>query len=220
MKEQILRRNFLKTAELSVVCVITSILLSGCPYSNNISPNKIYITVDDGPRGYMEEMLDLFAQTGDRATFFVVGQNCEDDHGYSLLVRALNEGHLIGNHSYSHPNFQEISDEEAEFQVKATYEITDQAYEETGRFNPKLFRFPFGAEANHSAVLNAGYGVVRWDVDPQDYNLDASKWTNNEIEEVCLSAQTGDIILLHDLENTARVVIPSILEYYTSGVIR
>ncbi|PIN92922.1 hypothetical protein COU56_03955, partial [Candidatus Pacearchaeota archaeon CG10_big_fil_rev_8_21_14_0_10_31_9] len=169
MKTRLSRREFL--ASLGAAGIVAGLSSSCLANQQPIAQNKIYMTIDDGPKDYMEEMLDLFAETGDRATFFVLGENCENDYGYSLLVRALNEGHLIGNHSYYHPNFKEISEEEAQAQVQATHEILEQAYKDAGRYNPKLFRFPFGAEAHQGVIANNGYKVVRWNVDTKDYEI-------------------------------------------------
>jgi len=217
MKTELSRREFLESSALALGLSTLSTLGSGCP--NNTPSNLVYITIDDGPGYYMEEMLDLFEQTGDKATFFVLGQNCEDNYGYEMLIRALNEGHLIGNHSYSHPNFKEISPEEAQAQLLATHEIIQSAYDKLDIFNPKLFRYPFGAEAHQEVISNKGYEVVRWNADTKDYEI-GNTLTVDDVKERCLGINPGDIVLTHDLEMTAREIIPFILESYSSSIVR
>ena len=212
MKTQLSRRDFLSS---SLALGLAAVLGSGCP-ANTINPNTVYLTIDDGPMPPMKKMLDLFAQTGDKATFFVLGQNAEDVYGYDLLIRALNEGHLIGNHSYSHPNFKEISSEEAQAQLLAAHEIIQPAYDEANIFNPKLFRYPFGSEAYPEVIANNGYEIVRWNADTKDYEI-GDKLTIDDVKERCLGINPGDIVLLHDLPDTAEYIIPSILERYYSA---
>jgi peptidoglycan/xylan/chitin deacetylase (PgdA/CDA1 family) len=87
------------------------------PAEPRISFNSVHVdgpyiamTFDDGPSGKLTpKLLDLLAAHHIKATFFVIGQNVEENP--QILARAAREGHEIGNHSWSHPNLGKMSDE-------------------------------------------------------------------------------------------------------------
>jgi peptidoglycan/xylan/chitin deacetylase (PgdA/CDA1 family) len=175
----------------------------------------------------MEEILDLLLLTGDKVTFFVLGELCANEQGYTLLVRALDEGHDVGNHSYAHSIFTELTREQAEAEIMATHTIINQAYQEAGRRNPRLFRYPFGETKYADILADLGYQTVLWDVNPKDYTLefpyppstDEEFVLVTQVQNECLVAQKGNIILLHDMVYTAKQILPFLLSYYTSDTI-
>ena len=66
---------------------------------------RLFLTFDDGPLLCTGRILDLLAESQQKATFFVIGRNLEHPKFRDLAIRALREGHDIGNHSYTHPDF-------------------------------------------------------------------------------------------------------------------
>ena len=72
----------------------------------------IALTFDDGPGAHTGELLDTLKQYGAKATFFLQGVNIEQ-YGGEAIARMASEGHLIGNHSYDHPNMLKLSAEDA-----------------------------------------------------------------------------------------------------------
>jgi len=101
-----------------------------------------YLTIDDGPTEDMKEKIDFLDYNGIKAIWFCQGKELEKfpDH----TIYAIKKGHIIGSHSYDHPNFSEIDLDEARNQIKKTDKIIDDFYSQAGISRPiKVFRFPF-----------------------------------------------------------------------------
>jgi peptidoglycan/xylan/chitin deacetylase (PgdA/CDA1 family) len=101
-----------------------------------------YLTIDDAPSKIFVEVVDYLIEMKIPAIFFCEGRKLikrVDD-----AIYAINKGYIIGNHSYDHPNFSQISLDEARNQIEKTDEIIDYIYAQTGIPRPiKVFRFPF-----------------------------------------------------------------------------
>ena len=150
---------------------------------------RIAITFDDGPhRLYTPKLLDGLKERGIHATFFLVGENIGSNE--ALVKRMAEEGHLIGNHTYSHVKLKGLSPEETRREIQKTDEAV---YEITGKHVAYL-RPPFG-EWEEDLELTYPVLPVMWTVDPLD-------WTTENVEEivdrVVTQAGENDMILLHD----------------------
>lgn len=104
---------------------------------------SVILTIDDGPSGDSSRKLALLDERGIKAIWFCLGKHIESNT--DVLVRAILNGHLIANHSYSHPHFGDITYEEAESEIIRTDKLIGQLYKSAGVSRPiKLFRFPYG----------------------------------------------------------------------------
>ena len=128
----------------------------------------VSLTFDDGPDAQLTPyVLDVLKKYSIKATFFVKG-----DHAVRqprILARAVQEGHIVGNHSWNHPNFWTLPSEEEILQVDETDKVIRPYFGQQ-----KYFRYPFG---NSSCDTNAylhdeGYGIVGWHVDSCDWAYD------------------------------------------------
>ncbi|MGV2686988.1 polysaccharide deacetylase family protein, partial [Clostridium perfringens] len=121
----------------------------------------------DGPDAMVTpKILDILKENDIKATFFILGNRAE---AHPETVRRIKEeGHVIGNHSWSHPNFTELSMEEALNQVKNTQ---DELNDIIG-YRPSLFRPPYGAldEDKEEAIQNMDLAIVNWSVDTMDWS--------------------------------------------------
>lgn len=160
----------------------------------------VSLTFDDGPDPqYTPRVLDILKQKRVPATFFVVGVNAEGHP--DLLRREYQEGHLIGNHSYSHPNIATIGEDATALQLSATQRFIEYA---TGR-STTLFRPPYNADsepqtpAEITPILRAQkmhYITIGERIDPQDWRKGVT--AADIVDEVMNEAQSGHLILLHD----------------------
>lgn len=117
---------------------------------------KAYLTIDDIPQGVTKDMVDYLNLKGIPAVMFVVGENAEKDLG--TVVYAIRHGILIGNHSYTHPSFSDITYEEAVEEIEKTDRLIEQAYKEAGVERPvKLFRFPYLDKGGENKELFQNY---------------------------------------------------------------
>ncbi len=166
-------------------------LYPGLVLRANKGPEKIVaLTFDDGPdKVYTPQVLDILREKGVRATFFLIGSRVEEDS--DVAKRIADEGHSIGNHTYSHPKLTKAS-------PRLQQELT-QAREALGRLgitDNGFFRPPYGA-AEPSLIEQAaslGYRVAMWSVDSLD-------WRGLSRAEVIRNIQgyvePGSVILQH-----------------------
>jgi peptidoglycan/xylan/chitin deacetylase (PgdA/CDA1 family) len=166
----------------------------------------IALTFDDGPNEKLTpRLLDLLAKHHIHATFFVVGENAAEHP--EILQRAVREGHEIGNHSWSHPNFAKMSEESVRSQVKRTEAAIVSA---TGT-RPTLLRPPYGSittRQKHWLHDDLGYEIILWDVDPLDWkNPGPSVVTNRILKET----RAGSIVLSHDIHAQTIEAMPQTL---------
>ena len=150
---------------------------------------KIALTFDDGPHpSGTPVLLDGLAERNVTVTFFVIGENAVKYP--KLLTREAEEGHIIGNHTYSHVDLTKMSQETAECEL----EKTNAAIEAVTGKETEYMRPPYGAWKKEMEE-NTGMIAVLWNVDPLDWN------TDNETEivnKVVTETEENDIILLHD----------------------
>ena len=155
----------------------------------------ISLTFDDGPHPeFTPRLLDNLASAGIHATFFVVGEPAEK---YPLIVRRMaDEGHEVGNHTWSHREPRDVSTAQFVEEIRRTgrliHDITGNAC--------RLARPPKGelTAGKMWALVRERQTVVLWNRDPRDYRMTS----DCEIEDWCRSYQPshGDIVLMHDIQ--------------------
>lgn len=155
---------------------------------------RIAITFDDGPhRLYTPKLLDGLKERGIHATFFLVGENIGNNE--ALVKRMAEEGHLIGNHTFSHVQLTKMKKEDACREVQQTNERICAV---TG--SPVLYiRPPYGSW-NDELQAEIPMTVTLWNLDSEDWK---SQNTGKIVELVESEAEEGSIILLHDIFDTS-----------------
>lgn len=162
--------------------------------TENTGTKKIAITFDDGPHPqYTEQLLDGLKERGVKATFFVTGEHAELHP--DIIERMNEEGHLIGNHTYSHIQLNAGNRDEFKKQLIKTNEIISQI---TGK-EVLYVRPPYGTwDKKFETELNMF--PVLWTVDPKDWCSDNAACI---ADKVVAKADENDIILLHDYYETS-----------------
>ena len=155
---------------------------------------RIAITFDDGPhRLYTPKLLDGLKERGIHATFFLVGENIGNNE--ALVKRMAEEGHLIGNHTFSHVQLTKMKKEDACREVQQTNERICAV---TGA--PVLYiRPPYGSW-NDELQAEIPMTVTLWNLDSEDWK---SQNTGKIVELVESEVKEGSIILLHDIFDTS-----------------
>lgn len=155
---------------------------------------KVALTFDDGPNpDYTETLLSGLKERQVKATFFLLGAECEK---FPDIVKKIDaDGHLIGVHSYEHVNLSNLTDTAAIEQVDKTNQIL---YELTGKY-AEYIRPPYGCWK-----CNLDYETkmieVLWDVDPLDWKTDNSDVIAKRVID---KVGENDIILLHDASESS-----------------
>lgn len=167
----------------------------------------IALTFDDGPGKYTGELLDILKQYDAKATFFLQGVNIEQNGG-ETIARMAAEGHLIGNHSYDHPNMLKLSAEDAATQFQKTDDLIAQYNNGSGA---DVVRFPFGNKSKELEQI-AARPCFMWDVDTLDWK---TKNVQSNIQAVVNGAKPGQIVLMHDTYQTSveacRSIVPELV---------
>jgi peptidoglycan/xylan/chitin deacetylase (PgdA/CDA1 family) len=164
----------------------------------------IAMTFDDGPSATLTpKLLDILAAHQIKATFFVIGENVAEHP--QIVARAAREGHEIGNHSWSHPNFGRMSDDGVRSQVQRT----DDAIKSATGSRPTLLRPPYGSiTAREKRWIHDqfGYQIILWDVDPYDWKRPGPSVVRNRILK---ETRPGSIVLSHDIHPGTIEAMPS-----------
>lgn len=180
--------------------------------------HKVYLTFDDGPSIYTNEILDILKEYDVKATFFVVGKDKTAYEG--AYRRILEEGHTLGMHSYSHV-YQEVYSSKEAF-IRDVNTLQDYLHEVTGAY-PDIYRFPGGSSNRVSTVdmeelkqylTEIGITWYDWNISSGDATGHLGK---EEIVQNCTAGleNYGEaVILLHDAADKKSTVeaLPEIIE--------
>ena len=164
----------------------------------------VALTFDDGPNpATTTQALDTLSKYGIKATFFVLGKNISGNE--EILKRMKSDGHVIGNHSWSHPVLSKLSLDEAKKQITDT----EAALTKVLGSSSKLMRPPYGAitdDIRNSLDLS----FIMWDVDSLDWK---SKNEASILTEIQREVKNGSIILMHDIHAETVNALPKVIDY-------
>ncbi len=183
-------------------------------------PGKVALTFDDGPDPvWTPRILDLLKQRGLHATFFLIGENAQAHP--ELVKRLLAEGHMIGNHTYTHPDLTQVSPLREQLELNATARLLEWI---TGA-HPLLFRPPFHSDEalDEAPVAQSiaraaalGYLTLGHDIDPEDFDQRDPKVI---VDRVLAKARLGSVVLLHDgggNRSATLAALPAILDGFAA----
>jgi peptidoglycan-N-acetylglucosamine deacetylase len=215
-------------AYTAVAAVAPGAQLFGPTLRHTTPPNKLAITFDDGPNpAITPQLLDLLDRYSAKATFFVIGKYVRESP--ALAKEIVARGHLLGNHTDSHPNLffcgpQETRDE----LLRCTAAIHHATWLEPRWFRPPFgFRSPWLSEVVHHQNMR----TVMWSLIPGDWRNKSADWLIARMQPIADHARTklsagsgyggglrGDILCLHDgyhaANNADRTRTLAALEYW------
>jgi len=174
----------------------------GEPYVND--QNTVYLTFDDGPSAYTDDILRYLRDGGVKATFFAI----PDENSAERLNRILSEGHALGVHTKSHDYKKIYASVEA--YLADFKEAYDLIYEQTG-YKPDIFRFPGGSKNDYNALVyddiiaemtRRGFIYFDWNVDSRDAM--GAGWS--EIRDTVLK-EVGEAMAKTGVESNRAVVL-------------
>lgn len=185
------------------------------------------LTVDDAPSSHMKSKIDILDDMNIKAIFFCEGLKIQ--RRKEMVKYALKNGHIIGNHSWTHPHFSDIDYETAKDEIEDTDEIIDEVYRDVGIDREyRFFRFPFGDRGNDVSKLqnllksmgyefpriqkvtyecmeeNWGYRDWYWTLNDESYKADSYEELISMIDNRAFENSSGEIVIYHDHENTHR----------------
>ena len=170
----------------------------------------LYLTFDCGYEhdNLTSDVLDTLKEKNVPAAFFCTLDHIEKEQ--QLISRMIKEGHIVGNHSTTHPSFAEIGRNEMAKEI----EETENYLRENFGYSSRFFRFPKG-EYNDSAldlVASLGYVSVFWSVAYNDWNTDNIQGKDYAVETVMSRLHDGAVILLHSVSKDNAEALPEIID--------
>lgn len=179
-------------------------------YVGDTTKKELFLTFDEGyEKGNTEEILDILKSANVKAAFFVVKPYITSHP--ETVKRMVNEGHLVCNHSNTHPSMPSIKDE-----TKFNKEIEDanDAYKELiGQDMPKFFRPPMGKYSKESLdrTSKLGYKTIFWSFAYRDWLVDNQPSQEFAMKKIRDGVHPGCIMLLHAVSDTNTKILKDLI---------
>ena len=183
---------------------------------------KIWLTFDDGPEDEVTEfILETLKKFNIKASFFLIGKKIQEFP--ELTKEIIKEGHIVGNHSFSHLNGFKSKNEEYIYDIELGQKLINEKLVEMGITNKiKIFRPPYGRILPRQIKrLKENYKIVMWDVFSWDFkkNISPEKIYNNVIDNVT----EGSILVFHNnnksLENLKLTLEDTLIKLNERGFV-
>ena len=171
---------------------------------------KICLTFDEGyENGYTAKILDVLKEKGVKAIFFVTYDYCKSSP--DLVKRMIDEGHIVGNHSTTHPSFPDISSDEIKKEVTTLHDYVKKNF----NYEMNLFRFPKGEFSAKSLkeLSDLGYESLFWSFAYMDWDVNSQPDKAEAYAKVTDSTHSG-IYLLHAVSSTNAEIIGPVIDYW------
>ena len=179
-------------------------------YIGDTSRKVLYLTFDCGyENGYTEQILDALKKHSAPAAFFVVGHMIES--APDIVKRMAAEGHIVGNHTFHHPDMSAISRKDA-FQTELD-SLAELYKETTGEELSRFYRPPQGkySEENLKQAQELGYKTVFWSLAYVDWNTDDQPTAEQAFSKLLPRIHDGAIVLLHSTSRTNAEILDELL---------
>lgn len=173
--------------------------------------NTIYLTFDEGYEyGYSPSILDTLKEKDVKAVFFVTQPYAQTEH--DLVQRMITEGHVVGNHSVTHPakGLPSQSLEQQEQEIMGNHQYIQENY----GYTMHLFRYPAGKYSEQSLALmnNCGYKSVFWSFAYVDYDVNNQPDQTESLNKMVDKLHPGAIYLLHAESETNAAVLGEFID--------
>lgn len=182
----------------------------GAVFLGDTTKKELYLTFDNGyENGYTSSILDTLLARKVPAIFFVTGHYVKDQP--ELLKRMATEGHLIGNHSWSHPDMTTISNEKVKEELAKVKEAVAQV---TGQKEMRYLRPPRGIFSDRTlgVTKELGYTNVFWSVAYRDWDTKVQRGWKYAYDNVMAQLHPGAVILLHSVSKDNADALGAIID--------
>ncbi len=170
---------------------------------------NIYLTFDEGyENGYTSQILDTLKEKEVSAVFFVTYDYC--DRNPDLVKRMIQEGHVVGNHSWSHPSMPTIDVEEAADEILKLHDYVKENFS----YEMTLFRPPMGEFSEQTLALTQqlGYKSVFWSYAYEDWDPDNQMGAEAAFEKTTAAEHEGAIYLLHAVSKDNAEILGDLID--------
>lgn len=173
--------------------------------------NEVYLTFDEGyENGYTPKILDTLKEKNVKAVFFCTLPFIKENP--DLVQRMIDEGHVVGNHSVTHPS-KGLASLSTDQQISEVKTVNDYVLEHFN-YQMYLWRFPTGAFSQRSlaVVQSLGYRSVFWSFAYDDYHTDAQPDINVALNNALSKVHGGAIYLLHAVSATNTAMLGDFID--------
>lgn len=185
-------------------------------YLGDTTKKEVYLTFDNGyENGYTGQILDVLKKKNVPATFFVTGHYLKDQA--DLVKRMAAEGHIVGNHSWHHPDLTKVSDERLKRELNSVRDETERL---TGQKGVAYLRPPRGVFSERTLALSneLGYQNVFWSLAFVDWHVDQQRGWEYAYENIMRQIHPGAILLLHTVsKDNAEALEKAITDLQAEG---
>ncbi|USG65838.1 delta-lactam-biosynthetic de-N-acetylase [Brevibacillus ruminantium] len=182
----------------------------GAIFTGDTSKKELFLTFDNGyENGYTARILDTLKEKKVPAIFFVTGHYVKDQP--ELLKRMRAEGHLIGNHSWSHPDMTKVANPKIKEELDKVKEAVTQV---TGQKEMQFLRPPRGifSERTLAVSKDLGYTNVFWSIAYKDWDTKTQRGWKYAYDNVTAQLHPGAVILLHSVSKDNADALGSIID--------
>lgn len=179
-------------------------------YLDQTNEKNIYLTFDNGyEQGHTGLIMDVLKDKGVPATFFVTGHYI--DSAGDLVKRMVKEGHIVGNHSWSHPDFTKLPKDKIK---KELTKVSEGVKELTGKEASNYLRPPQGVFSERSLAVTQelGYTNVFWSIAFVDWHTNNQKGWEYAYKSIIKQIHPGAIILLHTVSEDNALALENLID--------
>ena len=183
-------------------------------YDSDTKEKVLYLTFDCGyENGLTEKILDTLKEKNVKAAFFCTLDDIKSSP--EIIARMIREGHVVGNHSDSHPSFAEIDRQTMADEIESCENYLRKNF----GYASKYFRFPKGeyTESALNLVDSLGYSSIFWSLAYSDWDCDNQKGAQYAFDTVTSRLHPGAIILLHSVSSDNAEAMGRIIDYATEN---
>lgn len=169
----------------------------------------ISLTFDEGyENGFTPSVLKTLKEKNVKAVFFLTYDFVERNP--ELVKQMIDEGHVIGNHTYRHYTLDEVSTEEATKEIVYLHEYMKKNF----NYEMKYFRFPKGefSEATLALVKSLGYKSIFWSFAYADWDANNPADPQSSLQNITNSTHNGAILLLHNVSPTNANILGDVID--------
>ena len=186
-----------------------------CAYFIAPDSEKVYLTFDEGYEAegrYTEKILDTLKEKDAKAVFFITGDYARRNG--DLVQRMIDEGHIVGSHSWSHPSNPAMPGLAVDKSAEELTKLHDYV-KENFNYEMSLFRFPAGefSEQTLALVQDMGYQSVFWSFAYRDWETNNQMSREDAMKEIQGRAHPGAIYLLHAVSSTNAEILGDVIDW-------
>nr|WP_229722270.1 delta-lactam-biosynthetic de-N-acetylase [Priestia taiwanensis] len=179
-------------------------------YIGNTSKKEVYLTFDNGyENGFTPKILDVLKEKKVLATFFITGQFIKENP--DLVKRMVDEGHIVGNHTWHHPNLTTVNNVRLEKELTL---LKDEFKQLTGKDEMTYMRPPEGvfSERTLAVTKKLGYRHIMWSLAFLDWKVEEQHGWKYSYDNVMRKIHPGAVILLHTISSDNAHALGSIID--------